>query len=159
MGAKLSVELAQDVVHCLFAEEDGVDNILGHPTVAWLTIRLEAPHLNTTSADARVAISRIAPVQRSVLHGIHLTVLDEGINSDTFDLRVLLIGDEDSGNVNGQFRLLGGELQQRKQPGSARGSKKATMLQTYLDEQVGQQDDVAQAISGTATEQVVTLAG
>jgi hypothetical protein len=115
MGTKLSVELAKNVIHGLLANEEGVDDVLGHARVTRLTEGGQTPDLNTTSSDARVAISRIAPVQRTRLHGLHLAVLDKSIDSDTLDLRVLLIGNENSGNIDSKLGLLLGELRRQEQ--------------------------------------------
>jgi hypothetical protein len=75
-----------------------------------LSGRLQRPDLHATSADARLRVGAVDPIERAVLAARQQTVLLHLVNANALDARVLLVGNEHNNDADFQLRLLRAQL-------------------------------------------------
>eukprot|EP00162_Nutomonas_longa_P012820 comp21280_c0_seq2/m.45580 comp21280_c0_seq2/g.45580 ORF comp21280_c0_seq2/g.45580 comp21280_c0_seq2/m.45580 type:complete len:453 (+) comp21280_c0_seq2:297-1655(+) len=110
MGRELGMEAAHDLIHGLVAENDRVDRIVRQTRVANLAKRGQLPRIHTTSADARMLVCGVDPVDRALAQHIELASAHKLVNADAGNRRVLFIADEDGHHRDLELGLLLGKL-------------------------------------------------
>lgn len=94
LHGEVLIEAFLDVGDGLRAHGDGINSLVGETAVKQLAGRFEFPRDNTSGAQSGPEVGAVHPVQRPMSQEIELSVLGHLVNSDSFDVGVLLVRNE-----------------------------------------------------------------